>query len=164
MAIIEYPLSKGAFSQNPNKVIVHAMAEYLFHEGKWRHATEFLEMIGLSVHVLIAPNGDIYKCRDSMQGAYHAKGHNRNTLGVEWLVEGEHDYESFVMAIQAPYLTDKQFKGGCEYIRKEWVESLGILHHTRHSIVDPKRKVDPGRGFPWVDYLKQIGLIYRENN
>lgn len=161
MNIIDYPLSKGALAQSPNRVIVHAMAEYLFHEGKWRHATEFLEMIGLSAHILISPNGDIYKCRDNTQGAYHAKGHNEDTLGVEWLVEGEHSYESFLAAIQKPYLTDIQFNNGCEYIRKEWVKGLALLHHLKHSRVDPKRKFDPGDGFPWIEYLTEIGLIYR---
>jgi len=159
--IIDYPLSKGALLQDPNQVINHAMAEYLFYEGKWRHATEFLDMIGLSAHILIAPSGNIYKCRGNTQGAYHAKGHNVDTLGVEWLVEGEHDYESFVTAIQEPYLTDIQLNNGCDYIRKEWVEGLGILNHTMHSRVDPKRKVDPGFGFPWFSYFSTVGLIYR---
>ena len=158
--IINHQLSRGALSQDPNRVIIHAMAEYLFHEGKWRHASEFLEMIGLSAHALIAPN-DIYKCRDWTQGAYHAKGHNVDTIGIEWLVEGEHDYESFVAAIQSPYLADNQFKVGCEYIRKELIEGLGILNFTRHSDVSPERKVDPGEGFDWMGFLEEVGLIYR---
>lgn len=161
MSIIDYPLSRGASHQSPNKVILHAMAEYLYHEGKWRHATEFLEMIGLSAHALISPNGDIYKCREDTQGAYHAKGHNKDTLGCEWLVEGRHDYGSFKETIKTPYLTDVQFNNGCKYIRDRWVEGLGILHHTMHSRVDPDRKVDPGHGFPWIEYLKNVGLIWR---
>lgn len=159
--VIEYPLSRGALIQSPNRGIIHAMAEYLFWEGKWRHASEFLEMIGLSAHILIAPNGDIFKCRDNTQGAYHAKGHNVDTLGAEWLVEGEHDYESFAEKIKGPYLADKQFSGGCEYIRKEWAESLGILHFQRHSDVDPRRKIDPGDGFHWNEFLGEIGVIWR---
>lgn len=159
--IINKPLSRGALIQNPNRGIIHAMAEYLYHEGKWRHASEFLDMIGLSAHILIDPKGDIFKCRDNVQGGYHAKGHNVDTVGAEWLVEGEHDYESFISAIQAPYLTDIQFSNGCEYIRKEWVEGLGILHYERHSDIDPLRKVDPGDGFPWNDFLQQIGVIWR---
>ena len=161
MNIINHPLSRGALSQDPNRGIIHAMAEYIFWEGKWRHASEFLEMIGLSAHILIAPNGDIFKCRDWTQGAYHAKGHNDDTLGAEWLVEGEHDYESFIKAIGSPYLADKQFSGGCEYIRKEWVEELGILHYQRHSEVDRMRKYDPGNGFPWTKFLQEIGVIWR---
>ena len=71
MTIVNYPHSKGASFQKPSKVVIHAMAEYLYHEGKWRHASEFLEMIGLSVHGLGCPNGDIIKCREIQQGAYH---------------------------------------------------------------------------------------------
>lgn len=159
--IINHPLSRGVLSQDPRRGIIHAMAEYIFWEGKWRHASEFLEMIGLSAHALGLPNGDIMKCRDWTQGAYHAKGHNVDTLGYEWLVEGEHDYESFTKAIQAPYLTDKQFSSGCEYIRKEWVEGCGILEYGRHSDVSPERKVDPGNGFPWDEFLQNIGVIWR---
>ena len=161
MKTINYPLSRGALMQSPRRGIIHAMAEYVFYEGKFRHATEFLEMIGLSAHILIAPDGDIYKCRESSQGAYHAKGHNIDTLGAEWLVKGEHDYESFLKAIQAPYLTDIQFNNGCDYIRTEWVKPLGVLHYERHSDVDPARKQDPGEGFPWNEFLIKIGVIWK---
>jgi N-acetyl-anhydromuramyl-L-alanine amidase AmpD len=162
MNIIQYPLNRGASSQEPDKAIHHAMAEYIFYKGKIRHALEFLEMIGLSAHILISPNGDIYECRKPDQGAYHAKGHNKNTLGCEWLLEGKWDYYSFIERIKTPYLTDTQFNKGCKYIGDRWVNRLGILYHTTHSRVDPKRKADPGDGFPWIKYLMEVGLIYKQ--
>lgn len=168
MSLIERPSIKGATSQKPDRGIVHAMAEYIHYKGKMRHAVEFLEMIeyeykgeprtGLSAHILIDPGGNIVKCRENNQGALHASGHNVDTLGVEWLVAGEHDYESFVKTIQDPYLSEVQFYKGCRYIRKEWVEKEGVLHYERHSDVSPERKIDPGAGFPWDEFLINIGV------
>lgn len=163
MSLLEYPLTKGASRQTPNQVIVHAMAEYIFYEDKWRHASEFLEMIGLSAHILIAPNGDTFKCRENNQGAYHAKGFNKDTVGVEWLVAGEHDYTSFVNTIQYPYLSEVQFLKGCGYIKKDWVEGEEITKFRRHSDVSPEGKVDPGEGFPFEQFLKNIGVLNEVN-
>lgn len=171
MNITNYPLSRGANQQTPNRAIIHAMAEYVFYKGKFRHATEFLEMVeyeykgeprrGLSAHILIEPNGDIIKCREANQGALHAAGHNVDTLGAEWLVKGEHYYEGFLEAIQHPYLADLQFNNGCAYIGEQWVKGSGVLNYEEHSKVDPDRKVDPGDGFPWTEFLKKIGVIWR---
>jgi hypothetical protein len=33
------------------------------------HASDFLAKLGLSAHVLVAPNGDIYVCREDREGA-----------------------------------------------------------------------------------------------
>ena len=169
MSLIEHPLSRGVASQTPNRGIVHAMAEYISYKKKLRHAVEFLEMIeyeykgetrrGLSAHILIAPNGDIIKCRENNQGALHAAGHNVDTVGAEWLVKGEHDYESFLKTIQYPYLSETQFLKGCEYIREDWVKKEGILHYQRHSEISPERKFDPGPGFPMKKFLKEIGVM-----
>ena len=161
MAVIKRPLSKGAKINHPRKAIIHAMAEYIYHEGKWRHAGDFLEMIGLSAHILITPDGDIIECRDVNRGAYHAKGNNAGTVGAEWLVKGRHDYDSFIEAIKTPYLEKEQLEKGCDYIRDKWVKDLMILNHARHSDIDPGRKVDPGKGFPWEEYLGNIGVIWR---
>lgn len=161
MTIINRPLSNGAKVNHPRKAIIHAMAEYIYHEGRWRHAGDFLEMIGLSAHILITPGNDIIKCRDFTQGAYHAKGNNSGTLSAEFLVEGRHDYGSFIETIKTSYLAGGQLDAGCNSIRDEWVKGLGILHFARHSDIDPGRKVDPGEGFPWIEFLQNIGVIYR---
>lgn len=171
--IISYPLQRGASIQSPERGIIHAMAEYVFYKGKFRHATEFLEMVeyeykgqprrGLSAHILIDPKGDIIECRKTSQGALHAAGHNVDTLGAEWLVPGEHDYRSFIEAIQLPYLTDIQFENGCSYIREEWVAGCNILNYAKHSTVDPERKLDPGPGFDWHKFLQEIGVVWRGN-
>lgn len=159
--IIDKPLTKGAFAQKPRRAIIHSMAEFLHYEGKVIHATDFLEKIGLSAHILIAPNGDILRCRNNHQGAYHAKNNNENTVGAEWLVEGIHDYASFKETIKTDYLTPQQYTAGVDYIRQDWVINEGILNFARHSDIDPDRKVDPGDGFLWTKFLQDIGVIWR---
>ncbi len=155
----EQLLSFGASKQEPKRVIVHAMGEYIKTNQGAVHAVEFLESIGLSAHILICPDGDIIRCRHDNQGAYHAKGYNKDSLGVEFLVSGEHNYGSFIKSIETPYLTIKQYESGMEFIRDEWRKKLGILRYSRHSDISPERKVDPGNGFTWIQFLKDIGVI-----
>lgn len=159
--IIKRPLSHGASNNDPKQGIIHCMAEYLYHEGKWRHAVEFLDMMGWSAHAFGCPDGSIIECREVVQGAYHAKGHNRGTLGYEYLVEGRHDYVGWKEIIKSPYLKEGQLEAGTGYIRERWVEGLGILNYRKHSDVSPERKVDPGKGFPWTKFLQNIGVIWR---
>ena len=165
MNIINIPLPrggrrKGRERQFPDRVIVHAMGEYIKKNGKVYHAVEWLEKINLSTHVLICPNGHIIRCREDSQEAIHAAGNNYDTLGVEWLVKGEHDLSSLYKAIHQPYLSEIQLLNGIQFIREEWVKKLGILKYERHSQVDPKgKKQDPGDGFPWREFLKGIGVI-----
>ena len=109
-------LSRGALSQSPNRVIVHAMSEYLLHEGKWIHASEFLEKIGLSAHALVTPHNGVMLCRNFNEGAYHAKGFTKDSLGIEFLIEGNHTYSAFLKAMKKPYLTESQYENGVRFV------------------------------------------------
>jgi len=154
--IINEPLYGGAPLQTPTSIIVHAMAEYVIHNGKKLHAVEFLKIIGLSAHALVTPSGVIIRCRRDDQGAWHAKGHNTNTLGIEFLVPRIHDYASFADAIEHEnYLTDAAYFAGVAQ-GKEWVRRHNIHAIERHSDVDPLRKIDPGAMFPWEAYKEAI--------
>lgn len=147
----------------PKLAVIHAMAEYIKFEGKVYHAVEWLEKIGLSAHVLPAPNGDMYRTRWDTQGAHHAKGFNIDkfgnpySLGMEILVEGEHDYGTFLEAISKPYITEKQMEvviWQCRNWRKE--HGLYISDFRRHSDLSPERKVDPGKGMGWDVFLETL--------
>ena len=162
-------LPRGANSQDPGRIVIHAMAEYVWYKGEYLHAVEFLRNIeydvkgemkqGLSAHILVCPNKDIIRCRKDSQGAYHAAGYNEDSLGVEFLVPGKHDYLSFKEAIKTDYLAAGQYEVGMEFIRDEWVNKLGILRLERHSDLSPERKTDPGDGFPWSRLLKDVGVV-----
>ena len=156
--LIKRHLLRGLKHQEPNRVVVHAMGEYISHSGDMLHAADFLKAIGLSVHILVCPNGDIIRCREDNQGAYHAKGHNVNSLGIEFLVEGEHEYGSFLAAIKKPYLTDAQYKAGKNFVRDTWWIKGGVSKLVRHSDISPGRKHDPGEGFPWERFKREVGV------
>ena len=160
MNIVKIPLPFGRNHLDAKKVVVHCMAEYVIHEGRAYHAIEWLRKKGWSAHAFVTPSGTVIRSREDDQGAYHAaaQGHNKISLGIEFLVPGAHDYGSFLDAIKRDYLTPQQYNAGVEFCRKEWVEKLGLLHFVKHSIIDPARKEDPGGGFPWGEFLKDIGV------
>lgn len=155
--IIEVPLEAGAKHQTPKRIIIHAMGEYIGEPGWKNHAVNYLSGVGLSAHAIIAPDGTNYRCRTDTQGAYHALGHNTDTLGLEFLVPGIHTYRTFLKAIQKPYLTAEQYQVGVEQV-KEWMKHWGITKVLQHSDISPERKVDPGDGLPWLMFLKDVGL------
>jgi N-acetyl-anhydromuramyl-L-alanine amidase AmpD len=152
---INKPLPKGAKNQLPSRIVLHAMGEYVKLDSGNKHAYDFLKDIGLSAHALICPDGTIIRCRDDNQGAYHARGFNTDSLGVEFLVTGKHTYSSFKSAIKKPYLTFEQHISGVELLR-DWCSKHTIVSIDRHSDIDPERKVDPGEGFPFDLILKDI--------
>jgi N-acetyl-anhydromuramyl-L-alanine amidase AmpD len=150
-------LDHGTAIQTPKRIIIHSMGEFIGEAGWQNHAVQYLDKVGLSAHSIIAPDGVNYRCRDDNQGAYHALGHNTDTLGLEFLVEGVHTYSSFLKAISQPYLTAIQYEIGVEQV-KYWIKHWGITEVLRHSDISPERKVDPGDGYPWAMFKKDIGL------
>ena len=124
------------------------MSEYLIYKGEQIHAVDFLREIGLSAHAFVQPNGVLIRSRKDEEGAYHAKGHNTDTLGVEFLVKGVHTYDEFISAIDKPYLTDEQYYSGQKLV-KGWMIKWNIKYNNvlLHSDVSPERKKDAGTGF-----------------
>ena len=152
-------LDHGANHQDPKIIVVHSMGEYIAGHGWEHHAVQFLNTLPkpLSAHSLVAPDGTNYRCRKDTEGAYHALNHNTDSLGIEFLVEGNHNYSSFLKAIKDPYLTKLQYEAGVEQVR-EWIELYDIHTVVRHSDLSPERKVDPGDGFPWDKFLIDVGV------
>jgi len=143
--IINRPSPFGAAHQTPKRIIVHAMSEWI----NGMYAPDFLLSVGLSAHALVTPDGDIIKCREDTQGAFHAKGFNTNSLGIEFLLPGHNDYGSFLDGIARPgWVSEPQLLAGARWIA-EWMARWNITQIDGHCDVDPARKKDPGRGFPW---------------
>jgi len=145
----------GGGKQVPDKIVVHCMAEFIKEGDGYTHAADFLHKIRLSAHILIAPDGEIFRLRHDDEIAYHAKGFNANSLGVEFLVSGRHDYASFIEAIRVPYLFDRQYLAGVAIV-KEWVKKYQINDIYQHSELSPERKLDPSTGFPWSKFIKEV--------
>lgn len=164
MRIIYHPLPRGGTQQQTKpfvsrRVVVHAMGEYIRDmDGQVYFAPDWLKRCGYSAHVLVATNGDIYRCREDDEEAIHAYGNN-DALSIEWLVKGIHNLTSLHRAIKKPYLTQVQLEGGIEFVREVWVKRKGILRYEGHDKVDPRQiKQDPGKGFPWDKFLPGIGV------
>lgn len=157
MIVSKLPLHKGAAHNSPKKIVIHSMSEFLKHGGYYIHAYTLLRKLGISAHRFIDPAGNMIISRDDTQGAYHAKGHNTDTLGVEFLVPGYHSYDEFLEAIKEPYITDKAFDTGIVLV-KAWMNKWNIEldEVVTHSKIDPDRKFDPGAGFPLEDFLNNL--------
>lgn len=142
-----------------NRIVVHAMGFKIQHKnGDNLFAWDFLRSQGISAHIFICPNGDIIRGRHDYQTAYHARGYNTNSLGIEFLVDGIFsEYEPFLEAIKTDYLTDAQYKSGVE-VCKKWVVDNNIPMISKHSDLSPDRKEDPGLGFPWLTFLEDLKL------
>ncbi len=158
MHIAISPLEWGRNRTVPiSRIVVHAMAEYIHVNGTTYSAREFLEDNRLSAHALVTPSGVVVKCRNDGQVAWHARGFNFESLGIEFLVPGVYDYDEFIEAIQSPYLTPEQYKAGLSLV-KRWVMEYGMEPENlnRHSDIDPERKIDPGDGFPWDEFVSEV--------
>lgn len=132
----------------PTMVIIHAMAYQIDYQGERLYAASFLDLMGLSAHILVAPGGDRIRCREDNQIAWHAKGYNVDTLGIEVLVPGVYGYQSFTQRIAEPWADNEQLQATADQLR-EWGSLWSIQQIRGHNHVDPERKVDPGRGFQW---------------
>lgn len=147
----------GAQSNHPKIIVVHAMMEFFDLHGRVVHCTELLRELGLSAHVLVNEQGQVFRERPDEMGAYHAKGHNRDSLGIEFLVPGVHDgkMQTFYDLMKTDYVTEKAYQAGKRVIT-DWVKKWGIMEIVRHSDLDPIRKQDPGDGFPMQQLLEDV--------
>lgn len=158
MTTIQRHSAYGAAHQVPRRIVIHAMGEYIKEtekKGAALFAPDYLDSVGLSAHALVSPFGTVYRCREDNEGAYHAKGFNTDSLGVEILCYGEHDYTSFSKTIKTEYIKKVQYDALVALCR-EWIKLYNITEIHRHSDLSPGRKIDPGRGFNFDKFLNDI--------
>ena len=157
----------------PKGIVVHSMSEYLFWEGEWITAHDFLKELKLSVHGFIHPDGEYEKMISSPGRASHAgkslheglSGLNSHYLGFELLVPGKHDYGTFLRAIETPGVyTEAQFERAVN-VCKYWMDKYKFPASkvVRHSDVsgdhvrgEGKGKVDPGSAFDWKRFQEAL--------
>lgn len=157
----------------PKGIIVHSMGEYIKTPNGPMKAKEFLESLRLSVHGFVHPNGNYEKIIETPNKASHAgksewnglKYLNSHYIGFELLLEGEHDYGSFIKGINEPdAYTQEQFDKAVA-ICKYWMDlyEIPLGNVVRHSDVSGdnvrgkgKGKKDPGDGFDWEAFKKAL--------
>jgi AmpD protein len=149
-------------------VVIHSMAENILHERIIYPAQEWLDrQAGLvkkgakaSAHVLIKPDGTVIRCGAHYDKCYHAGLSlwkkwlylNKNFLGVELLVEGDHTWSTYLKAIREsdPY-TEAQYQAAA-WVIHQWEQECPALERGNivgHETVSPGRKPDPGPRFDW---------------
>jgi|TARA_R110001599_G_scaffold7003_1_gene34685 N-acetyl-anhydromuramyl-L-alanine amidase AmpD len=140
-----------------DRVVIHAMAEYIDLEPHDLHAVDYLRTTQLNAHAFVTPSGVVLQTAADLDLVYHARGYNNNSLGIEFLVAGVHTYHSFTRAIEKDWIGVIQYNAGVQYVR-QWLDThnLTSLHVEQHSTLSPGRKVDPGKGFPWAQFINDI--------
>ena len=159
----DYMTTIGAERNKPDRIILHAMGEYVKQpDGGVLYAPRHLIKGKVSCHAIITPTGDLIRMRNDDQNAWHGGAgigginNNINTLGVEFLLEGEWTYYGFLKRIKTDWLTPAQYITGVE-LCKEWKRRWHIKDILRHSDVSPGRKFDPGDGFPYERFIGDVG-------
>lgn len=141
------------------RVVIHAIAEYIEDDRSrvWP-VWDYLEYRGLSCHFLVMPSGVVIRGRRCGDVAWHAKGFNLDSYGVEVVVPGLHNYGSFLRRIhEADWVTDAAYAAVVETARRLCHRSgLSADALVRHSDIDPSRKQDPGHGFPWDPFVTDV--------
>jgi N-acetyl-anhydromuramyl-L-alanine amidase AmpD len=158
---VHHSLPHGDSTNHPERIVVHAMGQFLNHGGEKILAPEFLDRLGFSAHCLIDTDGTRLRCRKDTDGAYHAKGHNTNTLGVEVLCPDAPNLATLKERTQGAWITGNQMHSLVQLVRG-WMDEWDISREqvVRHSDLDPERKwFDPGEGFPWEVFRAELGRV-----
>jgi len=159
---IQFP-GKGQSRQH-GYLMIHAMAEYIYFEGRIVHAWELLEMLGRGVHFSITPAGQVVQHQDPRTTLWQAAGANRDSCGVEMLIPGVYDITALYTKINSSehYYTQSYYSGLIDivqYLDKE----KSYLHSPEynwdlHSAQSRGRKHDPGSSFSvdkWTTMLRE---------
>lgn len=157
MNFAHMPSEYGGGDNTPGLIVVHAIGEFIDTAAEDYFAPDFLDTLGLSAHVFITPSGVPIRCRDDSEIAWHAKGFNGDSLGIEFLVPGLHTYSTFMQVLSTDYVSVSAFATGAEVIQN-WISEHDITLIRKHSDLSPGRKVDPGNGFPWKALLEAVGV------
>ncbi|NIM14284.1 MAG: hypothetical protein GTO45_19795 [Candidatus Aminicenantes bacterium] len=135
-------------------MVVHAMAEWVMDDKRvYHHCTDWLNVLKLSVHAFCLPDGRIVQSVDPQQVAYHAAEFNNTSVGMEFIVAGGHNYDSFLRRMadreNSPY-TQAQYDAGGWWFRQQarWFD-LTFEQIKTHRDLAPDRKKDPGDAFDW---------------
>ena len=111
---------------------------------------------GVSAHYIIGKDGQVFRCVPDEQIAWHA-GHSRLwgrenvnwfSLGLEIVDDNDSDPYPAAQMDSLIWLAE-------DLCRRHALTLGGIVGH-QHICLPPGRKVDPGRDFPWADFLNTV--------
>lgn len=154
-----------------DQVVLHAIGEWVVDAtnlgGKGRgqvwHCTDWLRAIGRSTHAFVLPDGLVVREVDSWYKAWHARGHNSRSVGLEFVLRGVWPWNKFQAAMRGER-DDAAYAPAQLRAAEDWVRARAIEHDFRltelsvrtHRQLDPERKLDPGDVFPLDDFLAAV--------
>lgn len=169
MKIIDIPNGAHGPRREPgaiDRIVWHAIGEWVVDGtnvgGKGRgyvwHCTDWLRAIGRSTHAFALPDGRIVREVDSWYAAWHAKGWNMRSVGLEYVLPGVWPYARFIEAMKvglaAAVYTGQQLRAGATWTAERMAEHEVAFEPesiTTHHDCSPKVKWDPGVPFPFED-------------
>ncbi len=152
-------------------LVWHAIGEWVVDStnagGKGKgyvwHCTDWLRAIGRSTHGFALPDGRIVREVDSWYAAWHAKGWNMRSVGLEYVLPGVWPYARFVEAMKVGHpraiYTGSQLRAGAEWTRARMLEhGVELLpdNITTHHDLAPTLKWDPGVPFPFEEVRTMV--------
>jgi N-acetylmuramoyl-L-alanine amidase len=140
---VEARPSVNVDARRPNYVIVHFTTNDNADQAL-RTLTDPLSRV--SAHYLVGRDGKIYSLVDELARAWHAGesywgGHrdlNSASIGIELDNDGDEPFAEAQISALLALLAD---------LKQRYV--IPAANFLGHSDVAPRRKVDPGRRFPW---------------
>lgn len=154
-------------SKPADGIVIHSMGEYVGDQ----YAPDFLHNIGLSAHYFITPDGLVVYGVDHDRIAYHAgesklgdeEDLNNTFIGIEILIQGKHNWGSFVTAIKDPNsfhnIQYERTAEICDNLMDIYPDITydRIVEHSEVSGPDVRKnpKIDPGEGFD-MEKLKDM--------
>ena len=145
----EWRPSPNFNERRPNLVILHHTGSATAERALRTLSSPALEV---SAHYLVGRDGTIFQLVDERLRAWHAGAArwgtitdlNSSSLGIELVNDGEEPYaEQQIVALLA-LLAD---------VRQRY--RIPAANFIGHADVAPRRKVDPGRNFPWKRLAEQ---------
>jgi N-acetyl-anhydromuramyl-L-alanine amidase AmpD len=170
MRIIDIPSTHKGGRRVVTGVTLHAIGEWLVDDGdaagggvgRIYHCTDWLRATGVSTHVFALPDGRGVREVDSWEKAWHCKGFNTSTVGIEFVLAGVWPYGEFIEAMKgtrnATY-TDEQIAFGVEWCQarsREHGFELTAETVRTHAQRDPDRKRDPGIIFDYPGFIASL--------
>jgi len=128
---------------------------------------------GNSGHYYIAKEGSTYQWVENNRIAHHVKDHNKNTIGIELDNLGRYPnwHQTNAQCMYDPY-PEAQIQSLIQLLLKLQKEIPSLKYITGHEDLDTRliqsdndpeiyirRKMDPGKMFPWEQVMDKINLI-----
>lgn len=130
-------------ARRPNFVVLHYTTDDTAEDSLRTLTTR---ASGVSAHYLVARDGTIFQLVDERMRAWHAgesfwggnRDLNSSSVGIELDNNGREPYGEALIASLLTLLADLQTR-----------YAIPQSNFLGHSDIAPKRKIDPGRLFPW---------------